>query len=365
MNGVHFLGYIGLPRSYSEYKRDNMFIPFNEKLQLFTDEEVKRLDEINMETGGACYREVLSWIMNLLFTAKKFGYIDTIVYNSMSSEVLQLRGAIGQLFDFEDQPIPFVYVHLIHFITLLYLCLFSFFVGTSIGEPHNHYRDIIGLVVILILDMVAIGILEIGRLMSQPYMSDLSDFSVMSYIEGTWNSSRRILSSQRFSVSSLQIEQDLERGRLSIGDKGYPDTAKMVNRLRMNHSSKAFHENEEDDSSLDEDRDKMNYWKNPNRDGLTNGSSLLTSSCSTLCLLSSNLSAPTVMIPNGHSLSPSLSFPTEFSKRHQLSHQPRIYHDAYHPYDDLERPSSLPVMDMSFIATPDGTIDFMEYVVEH
>lgn len=227
VNGAHLLCYLGLS---TEYKRGNLFIPFNDANRIFTEDEIQRLDEIDMDTGGACYREVLGWAMKLLIEAKKDGYLDFIIYSNMCAEALQLRGAIGALYDFEDQPIPFVYVHLIYSITLMYLSLFAYFVGTSLPADHNHLRDIVGIIIIFIFSLIAIGILEIGRLMSQPYKTDLSDLSVMHYINFTWMSSRRILIGGSFESKGLQMEKDLEASRPSLG-KGFEESTRMDTKM--------------------------------------------------------------------------------------------------------------------------------------
>ncbi len=220
LNGVHLLCYIGLS---SEYERDNLFIPLNDKLKLFTSVEINRLDEIDMEAGGGCYREVLGWAMRVLHIAKRDGYLDMIQYDRAVSELLQLRGCIGTLYDYEDQPIPFVYVHLVHVITLLYICYFSYFIGTSMnpGKTTSVYSDIAGILALIIFNLIAIGILEIGRLMSQPYLAELSDFSIMHYINFTWTASRRILTGYVFDIHYNEDEErELENGRICMG-KGF------------------------------------------------------------------------------------------------------------------------------------------------
>ncbi len=214
LNGAHFLGYIGLSTCY---ERTNTFAPINEKLRLFSSLEVKRLDEINVDSGGGCYREVLGWEMTILHLAKQQKYLDGFEYQAIVSETLQLRGAIGALYDFEDQPIPFIYVHLIHFMTFLYLLYFSYFVGTSVGID-NQYRMIVGIIAVLIFGTILLGMLQIGRLLSLPYGDDLSDLSVLHYINFTWTSCRRILKGNIFELNTFNEELDLENGRPSLGN---------------------------------------------------------------------------------------------------------------------------------------------------
>ena len=214
LNGAHLLGYIGLSEVY---KRENTFSPLNAKLRLFTDEEREHLDLINMDVGGSCYREVLGWAVTLIQQARcgtiaSVPPIDAQQYQILLSEVLQLRGAIGTLYDFEDQPIPFIYVHLVHFITIVYLLFFAYFVGTSAGVSL-----VTGIVAVVLFGTIALGILEIGRLMSQPYGDDLSDLSVLHYVNFTWTMSRRILAGKSFVANSSAVERDLEKARPALG----------------------------------------------------------------------------------------------------------------------------------------------------
>jgi hypothetical protein len=44
-------------------------------------------------------------------------------YAGVVSEVLTLRAHIGSLFDYDDQPIPFVYIHLLTLLTEIYMSL--------------------------------------------------------------------------------------------------------------------------------------------------------------------------------------------------------------------------------------------------
>ena len=216
LNGAHILGYVGLSDTY-EY--DNLFKPFNKQYNIFTSNELQRLYDMNSidESHGVCYREVLGWATSILQEAHRSGQLVAVVYNNMMNELLQLRGHISTLYEYEDQPIPFVYVHLIYFLVLFYLPLFSFFVATSFDGLHK-YGNFPGFLVVFLNSLFTIGLLEIGRFMSEPYGSDHCDLSVMFYLSSTWRNCRKILSSKRFDLTSYEIELNLEQARHCLGD---------------------------------------------------------------------------------------------------------------------------------------------------
>jgi predicted membrane chloride channel (bestrophin family) len=215
LNCAHVLGYVGLSDTY---ERQNLFEPFNKQLKLFTVDEVMRLNEMDMDKMGArCYLEVLGWATRLLSDDHHAGMLVPVVYNNMMSEVLQLRASISALFEFEDQPIPFVYVHLIYFLTAFYLPLFSFFVAISYGNL-NHLANIPGVVIVFLNNFFIVGLLEIGKFMSEPYGADHCDLSVMHYIHFTWQQTRRIMSGKRFEPNTIEVEQLLEQGRPALGN---------------------------------------------------------------------------------------------------------------------------------------------------
>jgi hypothetical protein len=90
-----------------------------------TDDEKKRMDTIDMDSGGAAYRELIAWSMLEVQKAKDEKLIDKELAAMLRDEVLKLRAGAGQLYDAADLPIPFYYVHFICLLTALYLPLFA------------------------------------------------------------------------------------------------------------------------------------------------------------------------------------------------------------------------------------------------
>ena len=73
LNVAHVAGYVGLSPVYSS---ESYFNHVNRTQALLTEQERARLDEINLDLGGNCSREVTVWCMNEVETAR----VSTMTY---------------------------------------------------------------------------------------------------------------------------------------------------------------------------------------------------------------------------------------------------------------------------------------------
>jgi hypothetical protein len=263
VNAIHILGYIGLNTAYSD---NNLFKALNEKHNILTENEVARLRCIGMDNGGGAYREVIGWAVDVVYdnfrrthgaqsspqeqpsiawdtlpldeevkmqlkalyavnvsSSVSLGYapqdlaVDINTMQNMVNEILAIRGAIGALYDFADQTIPLPYLHLAVVICFMYLVLITYTIAVFIPVSHYVFPHILGAVLLLINLFFVIGIRELGTQMIDPYGNDLSDLSVIHYIEFTFTASRKILAGYRFSTAGKAMEDELESGRPSCG----------------------------------------------------------------------------------------------------------------------------------------------------
>lgn len=61
LNAAHAAGYVGLN---TVYPSGSFFNHINQSMGLLTEQERARLDAIDLDKGGSCYREILVWCMN-------------------------------------------------------------------------------------------------------------------------------------------------------------------------------------------------------------------------------------------------------------------------------------------------------------
>mmetsp|Transcript_11508 Transcript_11508/g.31031 ORF Transcript_11508/g.31031 Transcript_11508/m.31031 type:complete len:401 (+) Transcript_11508:189-1391(+) len=218
MNAAHAAGYVGLSRYYPY---STFFKELNAQNRFLTDQEVERMEQINMDVGGSCYREIICWCIAEISSAVKAGYIkDPLVAAAFKSRVLSLRGSIGALYDYDDQPVTFFYIHFLTLLIALYLPLFSLSTAIAAGTGEETYwlSDVVRFLTVLLQAIFTIGLRILGSKLALPYGDDIEDLSVMHYINFTWRMSNRILATQFPDPISVTVEADILRERASIGD---------------------------------------------------------------------------------------------------------------------------------------------------
>ena len=83
----------------------------NEKCRFLSDKELDRITQINMNVGGSVYRELTTWCMSEIYQLQKLELLDQRTACQLRELVCKLRGYLGALYDYDDQPVHFFYVH--------------------------------------------------------------------------------------------------------------------------------------------------------------------------------------------------------------------------------------------------------------
>lgn len=120
MNAVHIAGYVGIGKTYG-YR--NFFLPINESKRFLTEQELTRIEYINMDKGGSCYRELIVWCCDEVEDALTKGVISEMKAQDLRQCILKLRGSLATMYDFLDLPIPFFLTHFKVLMTAIYLPL--------------------------------------------------------------------------------------------------------------------------------------------------------------------------------------------------------------------------------------------------
>lgn len=230
MNASHVAGYTGLSKIYPA---SSFFTQLNKNLGLLTNEELARLQDIDLDKGGSCMRECIAWAMNDVQSQYRKGVIDAELANQLRDQLLQLRSAFGALFNAADLPIPFFYVHFICLLSALYLPLFAISAGYNAGTGSDVYwtADVVAGLVVVLQAIFVIGLRILGQKMGDPYGDDLEDLSVIFYCNFTWRMSNRVLNA-RFPPDepSERVEKTLIKERNdSIGNVFEDDSFHTVN----------------------------------------------------------------------------------------------------------------------------------------
>lgn len=153
-------------------------------------------------------------------TALDEGLIQLRTAVELRDLILRLRGSLGALYDFDDQPFLFFYVHFICLLSALYLPLFALSTAFDAGTGQDVYwtADLMGGLIVFLQNVFVIGLRLLGQKMFEPYGDDVEDLSVMHYINFTWRISNRILLSKKPAPLDPKVETNICRTRLSVGE---------------------------------------------------------------------------------------------------------------------------------------------------
>ena len=205
LNAAHIVAFAGV--SPQVYSIDDVFYHLNEKWQLLTPEELARLRDIGMLDGSAMYREALTWCMMEVHDAHKCGLIGEYSSVLFQEKILSFRGAFATIYDLDDQPILFYYIHFIHFLSAVYLPLLAFFVANQVTSYGHWTGDVIGLVVVVLQGIFVIGIRVFAQMMQRPFGGELENLSVLTYLKFVYEGSMRVLKSEIWAPLDVDLEK--------------------------------------------------------------------------------------------------------------------------------------------------------------
>ena len=225
LNAAHIAGYVGLSNAYSV---ENLFHPLNDKYHLLTDKEVERLKSIDMDAGSSALREIVGWCFNLIYDNYRKGNeskendvkaaaasssMDFITFQTFLSDLYQFNGSFADLFNYAEQTFPFSYMHLLVVINAMYLIIITYTIATFMSVGDNVFPDLLGAFILMSNLVFVTGMREIGGHMIDPYGNDVTDLSIISYIQAGVKSSMEILHGKQVGPAVLKDELELQACR--------------------------------------------------------------------------------------------------------------------------------------------------------
>ena len=248
LNAMHAAAYTGLS---SVYNFDNFFVELNKLNHFLTEEELARMKAIDMDKGGEAYRELTTWCIADVEKVHKEGLIDSHTAFQLRELIIRCLGSLGgtfsvvslrisvaflrcigiltplqyfvspqALYDFDDQPVSFFYVHFICVLMAVYLPLFSISAGfhAGTGDEHHWSLDLIEGLLVAIETIFLLGLRIIAVKLSDPYGNDTEDLSVISYVNFAWMSSVRMINSDLPEPANEEVENELRLGTQNYGE---------------------------------------------------------------------------------------------------------------------------------------------------
>jgi hypothetical protein len=211
LNASHLAAYSGLGNTYNE---ENFFDPINHAFHLLTPQETSRA-KLQKFKGGAVYRELLANASSVIFSfksSKKFS--DDKCGDHMWKELTLLRGFLSKMFEYSNQPIPFVYIHLIVLTSAVYLPLFSYSLATNPEvTKYNWWIEAMMFFIIGVTNLFVLGLRSLGVILADPYGVDIQDFSVLNFVMSTIQCTRRLCTDVQLETFDENLEVTLENKR--------------------------------------------------------------------------------------------------------------------------------------------------------
>jgi predicted membrane chloride channel (bestrophin family) len=215
LNTAFLLAFVGLSQVYEEH---NFFLPLVDMYKLLTPSELDRVQTLGVDSHGIAYREVLAWVVREVSALQKERAMPDKIGDSIWKEVVKLRDHLEVIFDMDDQPIPFVYVHLIYLISTVYLPLMAYTLAYNVAvESQSPGVELVGVACLFLTCLFVLGLRDLGFILQDPFGEDLQDLSVMHYVTYTVQMSRRILEGQARPPCSEEEETELDSQRPDLG----------------------------------------------------------------------------------------------------------------------------------------------------
>jgi hypothetical protein len=86
-----------------------------------------------VDSHGVAYREVLAWLALDINAMQMEKVLHEKVGDGLWKDIVKVRENLEVIFDMDDQPIPFVYVHLIYLISTVYLPLMAYTLAYTVS----------------------------------------------------------------------------------------------------------------------------------------------------------------------------------------------------------------------------------------
>ena len=130
--------------------------------------------------GGDRYRELVSWAVMVVHRQRERGVVDSDEEKLINESIFRFTNCLTGLYDIKNQPVPFVYIHLVRVLTVVYLPVFAFIGGATCDAKAVHV--VMNLLAILISNLFFVGIQSIASKFSDPFGNKIYDLRVVTMI---------------------------------------------------------------------------------------------------------------------------------------------------------------------------------------
>ena len=156
-------------------------------------EEVARLNDVDVDSGGTAYREVALWALRTVREAYERAEITASELEQLEQTLMRFRAGMGTMYDNYRLVLPINYLHLVSVMVYLYLAL-SAAAKAALFTPDADIA--FGLVApattAFLLNFTTLGLLAIGSDFSNPMGTDDLDLAVVKFVSEMVISTKKV-----------------------------------------------------------------------------------------------------------------------------------------------------------------------------
>lgn len=187
LNAAHTCAYTGLSsKTYNE----SFFKLIALQHGLLDTKEAEAILKINVTKGGA-YRELVMWAVQSLKDVQKKDMLTAVELQSIHDQILRFRGALASLYDYDFQPVPFVYWNMLTWLLVVFCPMNAYVLALMCHEVWWF-----GFLAFIFVNFSLLGLMILATWLNRPYGEEITDFAVYHFLHFTCTSSREIINSE-------------------------------------------------------------------------------------------------------------------------------------------------------------------------
>ena len=127
----------------------------------------------------------------------------------MEQQILRFRGTLASLYDYDFQPVPFVYWNMLTWLLIVF-CPMNAYIFALMCHDVWWF----GLLAFIFVNFSLLGLMILASWLNRPYGEHITDFAVFHFLDFTCNASRKII------VSKNHFSPEGEAADFTVGDWG-------------------------------------------------------------------------------------------------------------------------------------------------
>jgi predicted membrane chloride channel (bestrophin family) len=198
---------VGVTAMSDTYNTGNLLFPVIDQYKLLSEEEKEFLQSLDVDNnGGVAFKAMCLWCMRVISEARKANEISDMEKSNFDNQILRFRATFGDLFDYREVTVPFIYVNWVQIMNIIYCPLFA---GAVAISSNGLDAEEVGILVVVLNNLFINGLYMLARIFQDPFGSDMEDLSVVDCVLGCVKASYNFINAPNPGDVADQEENEL------------------------------------------------------------------------------------------------------------------------------------------------------------